>query len=56
MTGRIVWMAPGGVTIGLGDNTGWGGTNVSSFGLAGAVSAPTLEANGKALIENGALK
>ena len=55
-TGRIVWMAPGGMTIGMGDNTGWGGTNVSSFGLAGSVDAATLSVDGKALIENGALK
>jgi leucyl aminopeptidase (aminopeptidase T) len=55
-TGRIVWMAPGGMTIGMGDNTGWGGTNVSSFGLAGSVDAATLSADGKTLIENGMLK
>ena len=55
-TGRIVWMAPGGMTIGMGDNTGWGGTNVSSFGLAGSVDAATLSVDGKVLIENGTLK
>ena len=55
-TGRVVWMAPGGVTIGLGDNTGWGGTNVSDFGLAGAVATATLSVDGKTLIENGMLK
>ena len=55
-TGRIVWMAPGNVTIGLGDNSGWGGTNVSDFGLAAAVTAPTLTVDGKTLIEKGALK
>ena len=55
-TGRIVWMAPGNVTIGLGDNTGWGGTNVSDFGLAAAVTAPTLTVDGKTLIDKGALK
>jgi len=55
-TGRIVWMAPGNVTIGLGDNTGWGGTNVSDFGMAAAVTAPTLTVDGKTLIEKGALK
>jgi len=49
-------MVPGGVTIGLGDNTFWGGTNVSEFGLAGAITAPTLSAGGKALIENGTMK
>jgi leucyl aminopeptidase (aminopeptidase T) len=55
-TGRIVWMAPGGVTIGVGDNTLWGGTNASSFVLAAALTAATLSADGRALIENGALK
>jgi len=55
-TGHIVWMAPGAVTIGLGDNTGWGGTNVSNFNLAVPVSAATLSADGKAIIENGSLK
>jgi leucyl aminopeptidase (aminopeptidase T) len=55
-TGRLVWMAPGAVTIGLGDNTGWGGSNVSTFGLAGSVDAPTLSVDGKALIRNGALQ
>jgi len=55
-TGRIVWMAPGGVTIGIGDNTGWGGTNVSSFTFAGAVPGATLAADGKVMIDNGVLK
>jgi leucyl aminopeptidase (aminopeptidase T) len=55
-TGRIVWMAPGGVAIGLGDNTAWGGTNVSSFNFSGAVTNATLEADGKVIIENGVLK
>ncbi len=55
-TGRIVWMAPGNVTIGMGDNTGSGGTNVSEFGLAAAVTAPTLSVDGKTLIDKGALE
>jgi leucyl aminopeptidase (aminopeptidase T) len=55
-TGRVVWMAPGGVTIGLGDNTWWGGTNVSSLTFAGAVPGATLAADGKVIIENGVLK
>ncbi|HTR78347.1 MAG TPA: hypothetical protein VMH39_09565, partial [Gemmatimonadaceae bacterium] len=52
-SGRIVWMAAGGVTVGMGDNTGWGGSNVSDFTYVGAVRAPTLTADGKALIDNG---
>jgi hypothetical protein len=55
-TGRVVWMAPGGVTIGLGDNTWWGGTNISSLTFAGAVPGATLAADGKVIIENGVLK
>jgi aminopeptidase len=55
-TGRIVWMVPGAVTIGMGDNTFWGGTNVSEFGLSGAVTAATLSVDGKVLIEKGTLK
>lgn len=55
-TGRIVWVAPGNVTIGMGDNTGWGGTNVSEFGLAAAVTAPTLTVDGKTLVDKGTLK
>jgi leucyl aminopeptidase (aminopeptidase T) len=54
--GRIVWMAPGAVTIGIGDNTAWGGANISNFSLACPVSGATLTAGGKALIENGTLK
>lgn len=55
-TGRIVWMAPGGVTIGIGDNTAWGGANISNFALPCPVAGATLTADGKALIENGTLK
>ena len=55
-TGRVIWMAPGGVTIGLGDNTLWSGTNVSNFGLSGAVTNATLAVDGKIIIENGVLK
>jgi len=54
--GPIVWMAAGGVTVGLGDNTGWGGTNVSSFGLAIPVGHATLAVDGRELISGGALK
>ena len=55
-TGRVIWMVPGGVTIGMGDNTGWGGSNVSDFGLAGAITAATLKIDGKAVIEGGVPK
>jgi hypothetical protein len=44
------------LACGLGDNTGWGGTNVSSFVFAGAVANATLAADGRVIIENGVLK
>jgi leucyl aminopeptidase (aminopeptidase T) len=55
-TGRIVWTAPGAVTLGLGDNRGFGGTNASDFGLATQIGGATLKADGKTVVENGALK
>ena len=54
-SGRVVWMAAGAVTIGVGDNTGWGGANVSTFSLAGPVSGATLQVDGQAVIAKGAL-
>jgi leucyl aminopeptidase (aminopeptidase T) len=55
-TGRIVWTAPGSITVGLGDNRGFGGTNTSDFGLATQIAGATVTADGKAVVENGALK
>lgn len=55
-TGRIVWMAAGAVTIGIGDNQGLGGSNVSDFGLAGAIAGATVTVGGQAIVENGVLK
>ena len=55
-TGHIVWSAAGALTLGLGDNTAYGGTNASDFGLALPVSAATLKVDGKAILENGVLK
>ena len=55
-SGRIVWMAAGAVTLGTGDNTGWGGTNVSDFGLALPLAGATVSIDGKPVIENGVLK
>lgn len=55
-TGRIVWTAPGAVTVGLGDNRGFGGTNASDFGLATQIGGATVKADGKMVVENGALK
>lgn len=55
-TGRIVWTAPGAVTVGLGDNRGFGGTNASDFGLATQIGGATVKTEGKTVVENGALK
>jgi hypothetical protein len=55
-SGRIVWMAAGAVTVGTGDNTGWGGSNVSSFGLSLPVSGATLAVDGRQVIAAGVLK
>jgi aminopeptidase len=55
-TGSIVWTAPGAVTLGLGDNRGFGGTNVSDFGLATQIGGATLAVDGKIVIKNGTLK
>ena len=55
-TGPIVWTAPGAVTVGLGDNRGFGGTNASDFGLATQIGGATVKADGKTVVENGALK
>ena len=55
-TGRIVWTAPGAVTVGLGDNRAFGGTNASDFGLATQIGGATVKADGKIVVENGALK
>ena len=55
-TGRIIWTAPGTVTVGLGDNRGFGGTNASDFGLATQLGGATLKVDGKSVVENGVLK
>lgn len=55
-SGRIVWMAAGAVTIGVGDNQGVGGSNVSDFGMSGAIAGATVSVDGRAIIENGVLK
>jgi leucyl aminopeptidase (aminopeptidase T) len=55
-TGRIVWMAAGALTVGVGDNQVLGGTNVSDFGFNGAISGATLTVDGKTVIDHGVLK
>jgi hypothetical protein len=55
-TGRIVWMAAGAVTVGFGDNQFIGGSNVSDFGMSGAIAGATVSVDGRAIVENGVLK
>jgi leucyl aminopeptidase (aminopeptidase T) len=55
-TGRLVWMAAGGVTLGMGDNRGWGGTNASDFTIALPLASATVSIDGKPIVENGTLK
>ncbi len=55
-TGRIVWTAPGAVTVGLGDNRGFGGTNASDFGLSTQLGGATLKADANIVVEGGTLK
>jgi aminopeptidase len=55
-TGRIVWTAPGAVTVGFGDNRSFGGSNASDFGLALQLGKATVKVDGKTIVEKGALK
>jgi leucyl aminopeptidase (aminopeptidase T) len=55
-SGQVVWTVPGSITVGLGDNRGFGGTNASEFGLATQLPQATLVADGATVIEKGALK
>ena len=54
--GRTVWTANGSVTLGLGDNRGFGGTNESDFGLPSQLAGATVKVDGKTVIEAGALR
>jgi hypothetical protein len=55
-SGRIVWTAPGSVVLGFGDNRGFGGSNVSDFGLAAQLASATVRVDGKPIVENGAIR
>ena len=44
------------MTVGLGDNRGFGGTNASDFGLATQIGGATVKADGKMVVDTGALK
>ncbi len=47
---------PGSITVGLGDNRGFGGTSASDFGLATQLPEVTLTANGTTVIDKGTMK
>jgi len=54
---RLVgWMPAGMVTVGIGANLWAGGDNAGPFALASFLPGSTLKVDGKAIVENGALK
>ena len=53
--GRMIWSAPGSVVIGVGDNRGFGGTNVSDFTMPAQLGGATLKADTTTIIANGQL-
>ena len=56
-SGRTIFMASGGVSIGLGENLKYGGTNNSDLTtLFGGVSQPTITIDGKVYLDKGVLK
>jgi leucyl aminopeptidase (aminopeptidase T) len=55
-TGRVIWTAPGSVTLGLGDNRGFGGNNTSDFGIALQLAGATVTVDGKPVVANGRLR
>jgi hypothetical protein len=44
------------VSAGLGDDTAFGGTNVVSYYSDGFLPGPTVELDGKLIVEKGVLK
>jgi hypothetical protein len=46
---------PGAVTVGLGDNRGFGGTNASDFALATQLAGAAVRAGDAAIVESGTL-
>jgi leucyl aminopeptidase (aminopeptidase T) len=55
-SGRVIWTALGSVTVGLGDNRAFGGSNASDFGLATQLPEATLQADGTTVVERGSLR
>lgn len=54
--GGVVWTAPGSVTVGLGDNRTFGGSNTSDFGLPTQLPGATLTLDGTVVIDKGTLQ
>jgi aminopeptidase len=50
------WMSDGMVTIGIGNNTVFGGENNAPFSLTGHLTNATVTLDGKPVVENGSLK
>jgi len=50
------YIPAGSVSLGIGDNTGMGGTNASAYGAYGFLPGATVEVDGKAVVEKGVLK
>lgn len=50
------WMSDGMVTIGIGNNTVFGGDNNAPFTLSGHLTNATVTFDGKPVVENGSLK
>jgi leucyl aminopeptidase (aminopeptidase T) len=55
-TGRVVWMASGAVTVGVGNNLLYGGANNSDFSFAGQLGSATVKVDDKAVVEAGTVK
>jgi leucyl aminopeptidase (aminopeptidase T) len=55
-TGWIVWMQAGAVTFIVGDNSFVGGENTSDFSFSAQQGGTTVKIDGRAIVENGALK
>ena len=52
----LSWVPAGMVTVGLGNNTWAGGENTTLFALSSFLPGSTVKVDGKAIVENGALK
>jgi len=55
-TGRIIWTAPGSVTVGFGDNRAFGGSNTSDFGIPAQLGGATVTIDGRPVVVNGRLR